>query len=112
MEDQLSDLLRKAGLCGTYAGFRYLITAVRLVCQDESYLYQLTKRLYPDTARVFHSTPACVEQAMRSAINHIWERGDPSVLEKTVGYRFPGKPYLGEFIDILSAHLRKGSADN
>ena len=105
MYNEVCFLLRTAGLRGTLSGFRYLTKATLLVLEDSTYLLHLTKRLYPDVARAFDVTPAQVERSMRTAIDVLWNQGDVSALENLLGYQIRDKPYVGEFIDILSGYL-------
>lgn len=109
MDATIATLLRKIGLRGTLSGFHYLIKASLLALEDETYLLHLTKRLYPDVALAFHVTPAQVERSLRTAINLLWDQGCIAIVEELVGYRIKTKPYVGEFIDILSGYLRSNS---
>ena len=106
MDIMIAALLRQIGLRGTPCGFHYLVKASQLVLEDETYLLHLTKRLYPDVARAFQVTPSQVERSLRTAVNSLWEQGCIAAVENLVGYRIREKPYVGEFIDILSGYLR------
>lgn len=106
MYNEVCLLLRKIGLRGTLCGFYYILNAILLALNDTSYLLNLTKRLYPEIASLYNVTPAQVERSMRSAIDLIWNKGNITILEEMVGYKIKHKPYVGEFIDIISGYFR------
>ena len=80
--------------------------ALELVLHDEEYLLYITKRLYPDIAKHFHTTSAKVERSIRTAITICWNEGNKNLLIKIAGYPLTRKPTTGEFISILSFYLR------
>ncbi len=102
----IPSFLRRIGLRATLIGFHYLAYALSLVLQDETYLLQLTTRLYPKVAERFAVSPSNVERCLRTVINAFWDRGNFRLLEELLGYHIPDKPYAGEFIDILAGYLR------
>ena len=48
--------------------FYYLKTAIELVMSDITYIFDITKRLYPEIGKLYNETGAMVERAMRYAI--------------------------------------------
>ena len=56
-------------------GYHYLITGIVALIENETMKNKITKELYPCIAKKWHSTPVCVERAMRNAINTAWENG-------------------------------------
>ena len=106
MYNDICLLLRKTGLRGTLRGFHYLAKATLFVLNDASYLFHLTKRLYPDVAHAYNVTAKQVERSMRTAVELIWSQGNVAALEELIGYRIKDRPYVGEFIDILAGYLR------
>lgn len=65
---QISHALKSFGVLPHLQGYRYLREAVRHSLADPSLLRGVTKVLYPELARQFHTTPKCVERSMRNAI--------------------------------------------
>lgn len=99
-------LLHRLGFRTTYRGFPYLVYAIRLILEDDSYLRNLTTALYPAIAGEFHSNAASVEHSLRTLRDMFWLRGNMAYFERIVGYVLPDKPYVGEFIGILAEYLR------
>lgn len=60
----------ECGMNPQHKGFQMTVDAILLVYEDRSYLNKMiTKRLYPDVAKMHNSTGARVERAMRFAIS-------------------------------------------
>ena len=49
-------LLLKLGATPRYIGFDYVIYAITLSLENSQYLLSVTKELYPDVARKYHTT--------------------------------------------------------
>ena len=100
-------LLSQLGVPPHLKGCQYLKTAVVLCAQSMEELEGITKRLYPDIARMHHTAGETVEHAIRHAIEAAWQRGDENVQKKLFGYsRMEGKrPTNLEFIYGLADHL-------
>ena len=105
--ENLIFLIRSLGISGTYLGYYYLCTAVKLVLEDPGCLLMISKILYPKIALIHHTTPACVERDIRTVINLCWTRGDRDRLCQIAGCRLQRKPTNGEFIDLLVTYCRK-----
>lgn len=103
---KIETLIHRLGICSVYHGYNYLSYALELVLHDEEYLLYITKRLYPDIAKHFHTTSAKVERSIRTAITICWNEGNKNLLIKIAGYPLTRKPTTGEFISILSFYLR------
>lgn len=89
------------GIPPNYKGHRYLIDAILLVSQDDSWLNGITKRLYPAVARGNHTTASHVERSIRYAIDTAWAKGDLEHLQKFFPYAIDpakGKPTNAAFI--------------
>lgn len=104
--DEIHLLLRRIGLRGTLCGFAYMATAVSLVLSDETHLNNLTKRLYPEIAKIWGTNSACVSKSLCRMVNIIWLPKNKRKLEEIIGYEIHEKPYAGEMIDILAAYLK------
>lgn len=104
---EIERLIRSLGIGATYRGYRYLSYGIYLCLQDENYLLSVSKLLYPQIARTYHTTSCSVERDIRTVIKVCWERGNREHLKKLALYPLENRPPAGEFIDILVAHLRK-----
>ena len=90
-------------------GFYMLRTAIRLTLEDESYIYNITGRLYPAVAKELNSTPCRVERNMRHAIEVAWTRGDLPYTDEVFGYSVDaerGKPTNAAFIATVADYVR------
>ena len=90
-------------------GYQYLRTAIILTVGDPDIINYVTKRLYPDVAEIFLTTPSRVERAMRHAIELAWDRGDVDFLGSYYGstiHHSRGKPTNSEFIAIIADKVR------
>lgn len=99
-------LVRSLGIGGNYQGYRYLIYAISLCLDDEDYLLGVSKLLYPEIAKHFQTTACSVERDLRTVVSVCWERGNRQLLEDISLYPLTGKPTTGEFLDIVTEHLR------
>ena len=105
-----SRLLRKIGLRGTTYGFDYLSMALVLVVSDSRYLHALTTELYPELAKIFHVSEKNISCSIYRQIDSLWKRIGPEPLEELIGYKLSEKPYVGDFLDILSAYMHERNA--
>lgn len=101
-----ASLLRRLGFPGHYTGFPYLCYALALVLSDKSYLYQLFKRLYPDTARAFRTSAACVEKDLRTLIRAFWQADGASHLREISFRPLIRRPTIGELLALLSGYFQ------
>lgn len=101
------ELIQKLGIRAIYRGYPYLVFAVKLAVSDPDYLLYITKWLYPDVAKKFHSTESSVERSIRTAVNACWNEGNRKLLNQLAGYDLTRKPTNGEFISILSFYLKR-----
>ena len=105
--DSAEELLQKLGIHAIYRGYPYLVCALKLVTRNPEYLLYITKWLYPDVAKNFHSTESSVERSIRTAVNACWNEGNRELLNQLAGYDLTRKPTNGEFLSILSFYLTR-----
>lgn len=79
---EIQDLLLDIGISPSLVGFQYLTYAEQLALTDEEYLRHVTKLLYIDIAKKFHTKPSCVERGIRHAINAAWNHTSPDQISK------------------------------
>lgn len=109
IDDIISENLTDIGIPASLTGYKYIITAIKEVINDDSALEGITKILYPSIAKKHNSTPQRVEKAIRHAIEVAWSQ-DPNGIFKN-DYNFTLKtgkyrPTNSEFIAVLSRRIR------
>lgn len=104
---EIRNIVGSFGIPGNYLGFRYLVHAVSLGIEDEDNLLFVTKRIYPIVAKEFQTNAACVERDLRTVVKICWERGNRELLNDYAKYEMSSKPSTGEFIAIISNHIRR-----
>ncbi len=88
-------------------GCRQLSQAVALLLQRDSFPDRsLMSDLYPQIARLNHSTTQNVARNIARAAEACWEYGDRAELERVAGRRLPEKPTPGELLFYLYQYLR------
>lgn len=102
----ISERLMEIGIPVRLKGYRYLVTAIEKVVEDESLLEGITKILYPDVAKLHNSTPQRVEKAIRHAIEVAWGRDLGDDIKKEFNYFGKPRPTNSEFIASVSRYIR------
>ena len=110
LESVITDIIHEIGVPAHIKGYQYLREGILFTIRDAGSVAGITKVIYPEIAKKFSTTSACVERAMRHAIEVAWDRGDEDVRQKifrgTVsGNR--GKPTNGEFIAMIAEHVSR-----
>ena len=98
--------LRRLRITGKLLGLRYLVYAVTETVKDPNRTQLITKDLYPDIARIFHTEAKRVERAIRSAVEVCWNSAGRYELAQMAGYRLDKRPTNTEFIDLVAAYIR------
>ena len=97
----VTKIMLELGMPAHLRGYHYLREAICLSMEDMELVGSITKLLYPEIARTYHTTNEKVERAIRSAIEISWERGNENLFEEIFGYsRIHGKirPTNSEFV--------------
>ena len=94
------DLLYQLGISENYTGFFQTACAVELCRAEPERLMLVTKRVYPEVARLCGTSWSAVERNIRAACGIAWEH-NRSLLEKLAHKSFPQKPYNAQFLAIL-----------
>lgn len=108
LESAVTNLLHEMGVPAHIKGFQYLRAGILFTIRGTGSVAGITKVLYPEIAKRFSATPACVERAMRHAIEIAWNRGDFEMQQKIFRGTISGakgKPTNGEFIALLAEHI-------
>ena len=114
-ESEVTNILHQIGVPAHIKGYQYLRDAILLNLEDSTYMSAVTKRLYPDVAKINLTTQSRVERAIRHAIEVAWDRGDVEVLNGYFGYTIHslrGKPTNSEFIAMISDKMRLAKKRN
>ena len=109
LKARVTHMLHDAGMPANISGYQYLREAIMMAVDDKDVMRAITKVLYPQVARKFHSTSSRVERAIRHAIELAWERGDEETLRKFFGYTISnarGKPTNAEFIALFADKIQ------
>jgi len=109
LEALVTNLIHEVGVPAHIKWYQYLREAIMMVVNDIEVINQITKQLYPDIAKKFHTTPSRVERAIRHAIEVAWSRGKADEVENIFGYTVSatkGKPTNSEFIAMIADKLR------
>jgi two-component system response regulator (stage 0 sporulation protein A) len=115
VEIRIMDILKKVGTPPSLIGYNYAIQAVKFAIADPSYLRDITKRLYPDIAAVYNTTPSRVERAIRHAVEVIFDRGDMDNIVSVFGNTMSiskGKLTNSEFIAAVANEVNTFLKEN
>ena len=109
LEAKVTNIIHEVGVPAHIKGYQYLRDGIIMAVEDIEVINQITKQLYPDLAKKYHTTASRVERAIRHAIEVAWGRGQLEVVESIFGYTVnanKGKPTNSEFIAMISDKLR------
>jgi two-component system response regulator (stage 0 sporulation protein A) len=108
LTQQVTDALVRLGIPRHIKGFEYLRQAVILSVNDKTLIEHITKRLYPEVAAMFETTPSRVERAIRHAIE-VGCSKDPDWMGLTFNRAMSvlsDKPVNSEFIATIADNIR------
>ena len=109
LEEMVTAIIHEVGVPAHIKGYQYVREAIMITVEDMEVINSVTKVLYPEVAKRFHTTPSRVERAIRHAIEVAWDRGDIETLQRFFGYtvsNIKGKPTNSEFIAMISDRIR------
>lgn len=109
LEAKVTNIIHEVGVPAHIKGYQYLRDGIIMAVEDVEVINQITKQLYPDLAKKYHTTASRVERAIRHAIEVAWGRGQLEIVESIFGYTVnanKGKPTNSEFIAMISDKLR------
>lgn len=109
---QITQAIISFGVMPHLQGYRYLRESIRRSLADSGALHGVTKILYPDLAKLFGTSPKCIERSMRNAIKTAWEKGDPIKRERYYGdalRRLRTKPTNTQFIALVKETITNGN---
>lgn len=109
LEELVTSIIHEVGVPAHIKGYQYVREAIMITVEDMEVINSVTKVLYPEVAKRYHTTPSRVERAIRHAIEVAWDRGDLETLQRFFGYTVSnakGKPTNSEFIAMISDKIR------
>lgn len=109
LETRVTAIIHEVGVPAHIKGYQYLREAILIAVEDMEVINAVTKVLYPEVAKRFHTTASRVERAIRHAIEVAWDRGDLETLQKYFGFTISnvkGKPTNSEFIAMIADRLQ------
>ena len=110
----ISRLICSLGISARLKGYRYIKTALKIMEENEDAMYGITKNLYPEIAKIYSTTAAGVERAIRNAITISWERCSSENKNLIFGNTINperGRPTNYEMLSQLSAWMRGKKRD-
>lgn len=102
--ERIYDLLYRLGVTANYKGFFHASYAVHLVVQQPEQLLMITKWLYPNVAKHYHTTVRAVERNVRTVIDVAWMHNQP-LMSELARYPLTRKPKAAQFISMMVAYL-------
>ena len=98
------DLLLQLGISANYTGFFQTARAVELCRAEPERLLLVTKRVYPEVARLCGTSRSAVERNIRTVCGIAW-KNNRCLLEQLAHKPFPQKPHNAQFLAILLYNL-------
>lgn len=105
MDEKISNIFITVGIPAHIKGYQYLREAIKMTIDSPEIINSITKRLYPEVAEHFGTSPSKVERAIRHAIEVAWNRGKIENINTIFGvrvYNHNEKPTNGEFIALVA----------
>lgn len=109
VQAKVTQIMRDVGVPAHIKGYQYMRDAILMAVKDKEIISAVTKRLYPELAKNYKTTPSRVERAIRHAIEVAWNRGRVDTINDLFGYTIntrKGKPTNSEFIAMVADTLR------
>ena len=109
LEELVTSIIHEVGVPAHIKGYQYVREAIMITVENMDVINSVTKVLYPEVAKRYHTTPSRVERAIRHAIEVAWDRGDLETLQRFFGYTVSnakGNPTNSEFIAMISDRIR------
>ncbi|MCL2061835.1 MAG: sporulation transcription factor Spo0A [Firmicutes bacterium] len=105
LDEKITNIFITVGIPAHIKGYHFLREAIKMAIDNPEIINNITKKLYPEVAGKFNTTPSKVERAIRHAIEVAWNRGKIENINALFGVRVYGhneKPTNGEFIALVA----------
>lgn len=106
---EVTNALIAFGVMPHLQGFRYLREAICRNLNDGDATKGITKILYPDLGKDFHTTKKCVERGMRNALDTAWDHVTPEARNAYFGEltaHLTKRPSNSRFIALITEYIR------
>lgn len=105
LEEKITNIFITVGIPAHIKGYQFLREAIKMAIDSPEIINSITKKLYPNIALKYETTPSKVERAIRHAIEVAWNRGKIENINSLFGvkvYTNNEKPTNGEFIALVA----------
>lgn len=99
------DILRTLSITVNYRGYRYILIACELIYDDETKLYNVTKDIYCEIAKICNCKVHSVERNIRTVIFQAWARSRERFKE-IAGYPLLTPPTVSEFLSMVTSYAK------
>lgn len=107
--EEIYDALYLVGVTAKYVGFSHTSYAVYLAMQQPERLLLVTKWLYPDVAKHYHTNCPVVERSIRTAATVAWQLR-PEKLATMASCNLNKRPSNTQFISIIAKFLQSSGS--
>lgn len=80
-EKMIVNILDSFGVNRSYTGHSYVVYGLLLIIENPECLELITKSLYLDIAKHYHTNRNCVEKNIRTIVNCVWDSQNTELLE-------------------------------
>ncbi|MBQ8882216.1 MAG: sporulation transcription factor Spo0A [Clostridia bacterium] len=105
VDQRITEIFMTVGIPAHIKGYQFLREAIKMAIDAPEIINSITKRLYPEVAERFETSPSKVERAIRHAIEVAWNKGKIENINSIFGvkvYSPNEKPTNGEFIALVA----------
>ena len=112
-EEKTMDILNQLGVCKTYKGYSYILSSIQFIHEHESTFLPITKNLYVDIAKQYHTSDKCIEKNIRKVIESIWKQENNLELigvifgKDSMSRRLSNMEFLTLLYDYVLSHTKK-----
>ncbi|NLC48654.1 MAG: sporulation transcription factor Spo0A [Tenericutes bacterium] len=109
LQEKISKVLHDLGIPSHIKGYQFIKAAILIVCNDNKFICEVTKSIYPSLATNFNTSIYNIERSMRHAIEISFLRGDIELINEFFGHSISAeksKPTNFEFIVTIADKLR------
>lgn len=103
----IHSLLHELGVTATYRGFSQTTRCVILAVEDMERLLLITKLLYNEVAKEYHTTFQGVERNIKTVVQVAWRRNRP-LLEQLAQAPLTKEPTPSQFVEMLARQFLNG----
>lgn len=106
---EIINILRSLGSIKASRGRCRTAAAIAMAYENEDRLAAVIKEIYQVVAERFGCKWTAVERNVRTVAKRAWDLKKAQLVE-IAGYAVDGPPTAGEFIEIISSHIRRKRA--